>query len=82
MASFRRTHGKLPDMRLENWSGYNGEQPVRIGNAAVLHSQHDIYGEMVLALTPRMWGDSPLTYSHVGLIHAAFAASPRWTGVL
>jgi GH15 family glucan-1,4-alpha-glucosidase len=31
---------------------------------------------------PRMWGNFPQTYSHVGLIHAAFAASPRWTEVL
>ena len=37
---------------LENWPGYNGEGPVRIGNAAAQHSQNDIYGEMVLALTP------------------------------
>ena len=32
--------------------------------------------------TPRMWGNFPQTYSHVGLIHAAFAASPTWTEVL
>ncbi len=31
---------------------------------------------------PRMWGNFPQTYSHVGLIHAAFAASPSWTDVL
>jgi GH15 family glucan-1,4-alpha-glucosidase len=42
----------LEESILENWPGYNGEKPVRIGNAAALHSQHDIYGEMVLALTP------------------------------
>ena len=42
----------LEESILENWAGYNGEKPVRIGNAAALHSQHDIYGEMVLALTP------------------------------
>jgi GH15 family glucan-1,4-alpha-glucosidase len=42
----------LEETALEDWAGYNGEQPVRIGNAAALHSQHDIYGEMVLALTP------------------------------
>ncbi|MFY9724019.1 MAG: glycoside hydrolase family 15 protein [Bryobacteraceae bacterium] len=30
----------------------------------------------------RMWGNFPQTYSHVGLIHAAFAASPRWMEVL
>ncbi len=42
----------LQETILANWAGYNGEQPVRIGNAAALHSQNDIYGEMVLALTP------------------------------
>jgi GH15 family glucan-1,4-alpha-glucosidase len=42
----------LEESILENWPGYDGERPVRIGNAAALHSQHDIYGEMVLALTP------------------------------
>ena len=30
----------------------------------------------------RMWGNFPQAYSHVGLIHAAFAASPPWTEVL
>ncbi len=42
----------LEESILDHWPGYNGEQPVRIGNAAALHSQNDIYGEMVLALTP------------------------------
>ena len=32
--------------------------------------------------TPRMWGNFPQAYSHVGLIHAAFAASPRWAEIL
>jgi GH15 family glucan-1,4-alpha-glucosidase len=26
-----------------------------------------------------MWGNFPQAYSHVGLIHAAFAASPPWS---
>jgi GH15 family glucan-1,4-alpha-glucosidase len=43
---------KLEESILEHWPGYNGEQPVRIGNAAAEHSQNDIYGEMVLALMP------------------------------
>jgi GH15 family glucan-1,4-alpha-glucosidase len=42
----------LEESILDNWPGYNGEKPVRIGNAAALHSQNDIYGEMVLALAP------------------------------
>lgn len=32
--------------------------------------------------TLRMWGNFPQAYSHVGLIHAAFAASPRWGDIL
>jgi GH15 family glucan-1,4-alpha-glucosidase len=32
--------------------------------------------------TLRMWGNFPQAYSHVGLIRAAFAASPRWSDVL
>ncbi|OFV96448.1 MAG: hypothetical protein A3F68_10400 [Acidobacteria bacterium RIFCSPLOWO2_12_FULL_54_10] len=42
----------LDESILEDWPGYNGERPVRIGNAAAKHAQHDIYGELVLALTP------------------------------
>jgi GH15 family glucan-1,4-alpha-glucosidase len=34
------------------------------------------------AAEPRMWGNFPQAYSHVGLIHAAFAASPRWGDIL
>jgi GH15 family glucan-1,4-alpha-glucosidase len=30
----------------------------------------------------RQWGNFPQAYSHVGLIHAAFAASPRWFEVI
>ena len=30
----------------------------------------------------RMWGNFPQAYSHIGLIHAAFAASPRWSEML
>ena len=31
--------------------------------------------------TLRMYGNFPQAYSHVGLIRAAFAASPRWSEV-
>lgn len=34
------------------------------------------------ASSMRMWGNFPQAYSHVGLIHAAFAASPEWADVL
>jgi len=32
--------------------------------------------------THRLWGNFPQAYSHVGLIHAAFDASPGWPEVL
>jgi GH15 family glucan-1,4-alpha-glucosidase len=40
------------EMTLTNWQGFEGHGPVRVGNAAASHVQHDVYGEMVLALTP------------------------------
>ena len=54
MAPLYRLDGssELDEKILGSWPGYNGEGPVRIGNAAALHQQNDIFGEMVLALTP------------------------------
>lgn len=37
---------------LEGWPGFRGEGPVRVGNGAALHTQNDVFGEMVLALVP------------------------------
>jgi GH15 family glucan-1,4-alpha-glucosidase len=42
----------LEEKVLDHWPGFNGEGPVRVGNGAAKHLQHDIFGEMVLALTP------------------------------
>ena len=46
--------GKLcpAEQVLDNWAGFRGERPVRIGNGAATHRQNDVFGEMVLALTP------------------------------
>jgi GH15 family glucan-1,4-alpha-glucosidase len=45
-------NSNLEEHILEDWPGYAGEHPVRIGNGAATHTQHDVFGEMVLALTP------------------------------
>jgi GH15 family glucan-1,4-alpha-glucosidase len=37
---------------LANWCGYEGNGPVRTGNAAASQKQSDIYGELTLALIP------------------------------
>jgi GH15 family glucan-1,4-alpha-glucosidase len=54
LAPLYRVDGRLDlDELIEPaWRGYQGEGPVRVGNAAVHHHQHDVYGEMVLALAP------------------------------
>jgi GH15 family glucan-1,4-alpha-glucosidase len=38
-----------------------------------------LFAEDVEPVSGTMWGNFPQAYSHVGLIHAAFAVSPRWS---
>ncbi|MDB4986649.1 MAG: glycoside hydrolase 15-related protein [Myxococcaceae bacterium] len=59
LAPLYRVDGRndLEEEILTNWPGYEGDQPVRIGNGAATHHQHDIFGEMVLALAPVFMDD-------------------------
>jgi GH15 family glucan-1,4-alpha-glucosidase len=43
---------ELPERIAEHWAGYNGDGPVRIGNDAVGQQQNDIFGELILTLSP------------------------------
>jgi GH15 family glucan-1,4-alpha-glucosidase len=54
LAPLYRIDGRtdLAERVLEDWPGFRGDGPVRVGNAAALHRQLDVFGEMVLALTP------------------------------
>ena len=54
LAPLYRIDGRmdLEEALLTDWQGYPGGQPVRVGNAAATHLQHDVFGEMVLALAP------------------------------
>ncbi len=47
----------LHERTLSDWPGYEDNGPVRVGNAAALHKQHDVYGEMVLALSRVFFDD-------------------------
>lgn len=42
----------LDEWILGHWPGFEDDGPVRIGNAAAKQRQHDVFGEMVLALCP------------------------------
>ena len=42
----------LTEHVLPNWAGFENEGFVRVGNGAAVHKQHDIFGELVLALEP------------------------------
>ncbi|KAK8114508.1 hypothetical protein PG999_006577 [Apiospora kogelbergensis] len=37
----------IPETELDHLDGYKGSRPVRIGNGAAFHHQHDIYGELM-----------------------------------
>jgi len=54
LAPLYRVDGKsdLEEHVLADWPGFRGEKPVRVGNQAAQHRQNDVFGEMVLALTP------------------------------
>lgn len=41
-----RGDSEIPEMELSHLEGYRGSSPVRIGNAATGHIQHDIYGAL------------------------------------
>jgi GH15 family glucan-1,4-alpha-glucosidase len=42
----------LPERSHESWTGFRGSRPVRSNNQAAEHVQNDVYGEMVLTLSP------------------------------
>lgn len=42
----------LPERSMANWSGFEGSGPVRVNNAAATQIQNDVYGELILTLSP------------------------------
>src|SRR5476649_152680 len=42
----------LEERNAEALSGYGGDGPVRIGNAAAMQDQHDVYGSIIMAAAP------------------------------
>jgi GH15 family glucan-1,4-alpha-glucosidase len=54
LAPLYRIDGRsdLAEVQREGWAGYEGSGPVRTGNGAATHQQHDVYGETALSLVP------------------------------
>ncbi|KAJ5934795.1 Six-hairpin glycosidase [Penicillium verhagenii] len=52
----------IPEVELEHLDGYRGSKPVRIGNAAVFHTQLDIYGELLDSIYLYNKHGNPITY--------------------
>lgn len=54
LAPLYRIDGRsdLIETQLGDWSGYEGNGPVRTGNGAASHRQNDVYGETALSLVP------------------------------
>ena len=46
-----------------------------------IHSPLGLLSEDVDPVSGVMWGNFPQAYSHVGLIHGAFAIAPRWSEI-
>ncbi|WP_113652923.1 glycoside hydrolase family 15 protein [Pedobacter namyangjuensis] len=42
----------ITEYTLDHLSGYQGEQPVRVGNQASEHIQNDIYGQVLISMLP------------------------------
>lgn len=53
---------ELTEIILEHLDGFKGNKPVRIGNAAYTHKQFDVYGEMVLCLSPIFFDRRLISY--------------------
>ncbi|MBP9838283.1 MAG: glycoside hydrolase family 15 protein [Proteobacteria bacterium] len=61
--------------------GRKDEAKLLINQAQMAISPLGLLSEDFDTVNLKMWGNFPQTYSHVGFIHAAFAASPRWNEV-
>jgi GH15 family glucan-1,4-alpha-glucosidase len=58
--SIRPVYSIVPGDPMNEWiapdlAGFNGDGPVRIGNAAVDQAQHDTYGSIILAAMPMFY---------------------------
>ncbi|WP_129716679.1 glycoside hydrolase family 15 protein [Pedobacter sp. SYP-B3415] len=65
---------ELIERHLDHLEGYQGNQPVRIGNQAYEHIQNDIYGQVLISMLP--------LYTDHRFIFDERKDSPRWLNYL
>ncbi|WP_145855744.1 glycoside hydrolase family 15 protein [Pedobacter suwonensis] len=56
---------QITERTLDHLDGYNGEQPIRIGNQAYEHIQNDIYGQVLISMLP-LYTDHRFVFSERG----------------
>lgn len=69
---FTLTGRSVPDERILDWEGYQGNGPVRLGNAANAQRQFDVYGQMLTAILPLYVDRRLLSHrpeADLGIIH-------------
>lgn len=69
---FTLTGRSVPDERILDWDGYQGNGPVRLGNAANTQRQFDVYGQMLTAILPLYVDRRLLSHrpeADLGIIH-------------
>jgi GH15 family glucan-1,4-alpha-glucosidase len=70
---------EIPERELGHLSGYRNSGPVRIGNGAATHTQHDIYGELADAVYVYNRLGAPVSYDGwCGLRRLADHAARVW----
>jgi len=62
---------KLTEKTLDYLKGYQGNQPIRVGNQAYEHIQNDVYGQAMIALLP-LFTDYRFRYQNI-------ASAKEWT---
>lgn len=56
---------ELPEIILDHLDGYEGSQPVRIGNDAYRQKQNDLYGELIETIYTYLVLSSKVTFSYI-----------------
>lgn len=56
---------QITETTLDHLHGYEGEQPIRIGNQAYEHIQNDIYGQVLISMLP-LYTDHRFVFSERG----------------